>query len=224
MKQWTMLVLKTFNLQKQSNDFINLILETSRNIVTAKGKCIKRYTSRNEKNQRDCVRTVEWVQWHYQPHLLSGMNAENSCVAPSIHPYMYLFFLKLLHTTPNNDNVEKVFCKCIETKEWESRVEKYLLKLSSDASWFYWSSLRCFCTLIELHLWEILFTGYVWKKAHTWLCWQCISEHKPSMVCRPPEPDTNPWTVPRRTLASIINSVGNTTFTIVTPTQLFSSS
>ena len=101
-----------------------------------------------------------------------------------------------------------IFCKAIKIKslQKESHVHKYLQplpwhsKLSSGASCFHWSSLRCFYNLIGVYLWWIQLIGHdlerhtpVYIRSHSW---QCMSEHKPShevqwVVCRPLRQDCN---------------------------------
>ena len=58
-------------------------------------------------------------------------------------------------------------------------------KLSSGVSCFHWSSLRCFYTLIGVHLWQIQFIGnYLERHTPVYILshsWQCLSERKPSL-------------------------------------------
>ena len=75
------------------------------------------------------------------------------------------------------------FWKCFKNKK--TRNHMYMPKLSSGASCFHWSSLRCFYSLIGVHLWYIQLIGHdlerhtpVYIRSHSW---QCMSEHKPSM-------------------------------------------
>ena len=55
-------------------------------------------------------------------------------------------------------------------------------QISSGASCFHWSSLRCFYNFIRVHLWSIQSIDlerhiFAYVRPHSW---QCMSEHKPS--------------------------------------------
>ena len=92
-----------------------------------------------------------------------------------------LFSLINLHKILHNDKAKTHFCKfkinkkqkpylrkCSEPLQWDS-------KLSSGASFFHWSSLRCFYNLIGAHDLERHTPVYI--RSHSW---QCMSEQKPS--------------------------------------------
>jgi hypothetical protein len=71
-----------------------------------------------------------------------------------------------LHTIANNDNAKQVF-SCI-TNDWHKYSDPLLwdLKLSSGASCFHWSSMRCYYNLIGVHLWKFNWLDMIWKGTH----------------------------------------------------------
>lgn len=94
----------------------------------------------------------------------SAQHFASSTLCSATTLFNHLVSLEIQHTTGHDDNVEKKFCKCNEkdqkktqtTKKWH--VHKHSQPLpwgpawSSDASRFYWWSLRCPCSFTAVHL------------------------------------------------------------------------
>ena len=85
----------------------------------------------------------KYIQWHLNRK--DGLKDKGTMRGWRVLPQSKMYLKNILHTIPHNDKY--VIYISIQTLCYETWI------LSSGASCFHWSSLRCFYSLFGVHLW-----------------------------------------------------------------------